>query len=260
MEIRDFLKSYNIEFIEKDRKVLNGKELDIWIPSLNLAIEHNGLYWHSEFKKLDKNYHYKKWEECNSKGINLLTIWGDDWNYKKEIVKNIIINKLGVNDNIVYVTDTEIKIVDSKEKKGFLENNHLLGNIKGNISIGLFYQNELISIMVFEEKKEGDYEMLRFCNKINISVVYGDSKLFNYFLKKYNPNKIISYVNLDISDEEIYRNLGFNYLGFYELNHWWFKNGKREFNSNKVEDKIMRDLKYKKIWGSGISMWIYKHK
>jgi hypothetical protein len=38
----------------------NGKEIDIFIPSLNAGVEYNGNYWHSTAIKEDKNYHLLK--------------------------------------------------------------------------------------------------------------------------------------------------------------------------------------------------------
>jgi G:T-mismatch repair DNA endonuclease (very short patch repair protein) len=66
-EVYEFILSlYNKEIIRNDRTVLNGKELDIYLPDYNLAIEFNGLYWHSE-DYVGKNYHLNKTIECEKK-------------------------------------------------------------------------------------------------------------------------------------------------------------------------------------------------
>jgi len=77
IEIKNFLKSKNIEYEINDRKILKGKEIDIYIPEYNLAIEFNGLYWHSEIYK-DKNYHLNKTEECLKNNIQLIHIFEDE--------------------------------------------------------------------------------------------------------------------------------------------------------------------------------------
>ncbi len=60
-------------------------ELDIWLPELNLAIEYNGLYFHSSE---DSKYRDTiKINECNNKGILLYIIMDDEWNNNKDFVK-----------------------------------------------------------------------------------------------------------------------------------------------------------------------------
>lgn len=64
--------------IRHDSTVLNGKELDIYVPHLRLAIEYNGLRWHSSLFKDDENYHLNKTLACKEKGIFLLQFFEDE--------------------------------------------------------------------------------------------------------------------------------------------------------------------------------------
>lgn len=115
-ELKDFLNSLDIKIIENDRMILEGKELDIFIPSHNIAIEYNGLYWHSE-QYIDKNYHLNKTEACEAKGIQLIHIFEDEWLYKQDIVKSRLKNILGLTQNKIWARKCEIKIVDTKDSK-----------------------------------------------------------------------------------------------------------------------------------------------
>lgn len=280
IDIRKYLAELDIDYKEKCRGIIGKKELDIYIPSHNLAIEFNGLYWHSD-KKKDKNYHHSKWLECKKNNIFLITIWEDDWNYKKEIIKSIIKNKVLKNTIKIYARETVLKIIDNKDKQKFLYDNHLQGDISAYLNLGLFYKNELVSLMNFGKKRMitnslsnniYDYELLRFCNKTGISVIGAASKLFSFFIKNYKFNQIISYSNLDISDGGIYNKLGFKYGGFAGINYWWSKNGrkyhrsnfmkhklvKKGYDKNKSESEIMINEKYNKIWGTGNDKWIYE--
>ena len=47
-ELSEFITSLNVDIVTNERTILNGKELDIYIPSHKIAIEYNVLYWHSE--------------------------------------------------------------------------------------------------------------------------------------------------------------------------------------------------------------------
>ena len=118
LEIQEFLNSLNISYIIKDKKILGGKELDILIPDFNLAIEMNGLYWHSEIY-MDKFYHRNKSSKCREVGIDLLHIWEDDWKFKRPIIKSIILNKLKLIKNKIFARKTSIREVSPKESTNF---------------------------------------------------------------------------------------------------------------------------------------------
>jgi hypothetical protein len=261
----------------KNRSVLGGKELDVFIPSKKLAIEFNGLYWHSDIYK-DKNYHLNKTIECNKKNINLLHVFEDEWLEKSDIVKSIIKNKLGVWDKKVYARNCEIRVVNKSEEKLFLNLNHIQGFVGSNISYGLYYCDELISIMTFGglrkslgyNSKEGSYEMLRFCNKLNYNIIGGASKLFKHFVKMNNPKQIISYSDNRYFDGFLYKNLGFAFIGETKPNYFYVINHNREnrfkyrkdvlikegFVKSLTEKEIMKSRGYNRIWDCGNKKWV----
>jgi hypothetical protein len=81
--------NYNGNVIENDRKILEGKELDIYLPELNLAFEYNGTYWHSEIFK-DENYHVDKTKKCENKNIKLVHVWEKEWKENNDNIKKQI--------------------------------------------------------------------------------------------------------------------------------------------------------------------------
>jgi hypothetical protein len=275
-EILEFIKlNYNGKIIENYRDKL---EIDIYLPELNLGIEYNGLYWHSEDCK-DKDYHYNKHIYFESKEINIFSIWEDDWSNKQDIIKSLIFNKLKININKIYARKTELKTIDDNVLiRDFLNENHIQGFVGSSVKIGLFYNNELVSLMTFGKKrnftnqisKENEYELLRFCNKKYTSVIGGASKLFNYFLNNFKPKEIISYSDNSYSNGGIYNLLNFKFNND-NINYYWFKNKikyhrynfrkdllvSQGFDSSKTEIEIMHERGYLRIFDSGISKWIY---
>lgn len=275
-EIYDFILNFipNSDIIRGDRKILDGKELDIYIPNINLAIEFNGLYWHSELYK-SKDYHIDKKIKCQEKGINLIHIWEDDWMFKKEIIKSRLLNKLKLNDKRIFGRKCDIREVSSKDAKIFNNNNHLQGNINSSYRIGLYFENELVSLMTFgklrkslgSKSKEGEWELYRFCNKIGTSVQGAFSKLLNHFEKNTKPSKVFTYANRDWScDENVYEKNGFKFDGYTDLNYWYFNGSlKRQHRFNFRKDKIikigvdskltekeiMRNLGWNIVWDCG---------
>ena len=143
IKIHDFIKEhYNGEIITLSKKVI-GEELDIYLPEFKLAIEFNGLYWHNEITK-DKNYHKRKSDLCKDKGIQLIHIWEDDWNYKQDIVKSMILNKLNKTSIKIYARKCNLKEITNNETiRKFLNENHIQGFVGSTVKLGLFYNNEL---------------------------------------------------------------------------------------------------------------------
>jgi len=273
-QLINFIKeNYYGNIVESDRKTLNGKELDIFLPELNLAFEFNGLYWHSEFYK-ENNYHLNKTEKCLEKGIQLIHIYEDDWNFKQEIVKSMILNKLNTNVVKIYARKCILKEVrDNKIIKKFLIKNHIQGSINSIIKLGLYYDNELVSLMTFGKKrkfmnsssKEGEYELLRFCNKLNTNIIGGASKLFKYFERNYNFCEITTYADRSYSQGNLYEILGFNFISKTNPNYYYIIDGvryhrfgfrkdvliKEGYDSNKTEHQIMLERNIYRIYNSG---------
>jgi hypothetical protein len=271
MELYKFIsKNYNGEIL-LNKSIIKPQEIDIYLPDLKLGFEFNGLWWHSESQK-GKNYHYNKTKRCIDLNIDLVHIWEDDWTYKNDIIKSIILNKINKTTNRIFARNCEIREVDIKESKDFLNNNHIIGNCRSNYKIGLYYQNSLISIMTFTKNKEG-YELSRFCNKINTLVIGGSSKLFTYFVKKYNPNFIYSYSDNSMFNGNLYEKLGFIFKSEVKINYKWVISKKRchksnyrktrlvkmGFSINKSESEIMiEDVGSYKIWDCGLKKWIWE--
>jgi len=240
LKLLKFIKEhYNGEIITNDRNILNGKELDIYLPELKLAFEFNGLYWHNELNK-DKNYHLDKYKKCKDNDIKLFHIYEDDWDYRKNIIKSMILNKLNITKNKIYARNTDIRIItDNKIIKDFLNENHLQGYTSSSIKIGLFYNNNLISLMIFK-KKDNNYEITRFVNKLNMIIIGGASKLFNYFIKNHSYDNITTFSNNDYSDGNLYEILNFKKIKNLLPDYSYIYNKKRRHKFNFRKNKLKK--------------------
>lgn len=236
-EISEYISSLGVVTLRNDRKLLNGEELDVFIPDYNIAIEFDGIFWHNELYK-DKNYHIGKTKKCAKQGIRLLHIFEDEWIYKKDIWKSMISNLLGKTKNRVYARKCTIKEVSSSDASLFLENNHIQGKCGSSIRYGLYYNNELISLMTFGKTRhfigssKHEYELLRFCNKLNTNVIGGASKLFKHFVKEHDPNSVVSYADRRWSVGNLYAKLGFRLYNESNPNYFYIINGKRHNRFN----------------------------
>ena len=238
-EIIDFLSSLigadNV--IQRDRIILAPKEIDIYIPSLKIGIEYDGLFWHSEVVK-DSNYHLAKTEECEKKGIRLVHIFEDEWRERKNIVKSILRNLVNQTESKIYARKCQIKEVPSSEASIFLENNHLQGRCPSQVKLGLYYKDELVSLMTFGKSRhfigngKPQWELLRFCNKITTNVVGAASKLLKHFINLYNPNEIVSYADRRISIGNLYSQLGFELYNKSKPNYYYIIDNIRKYRFN----------------------------
>jgi hypothetical protein len=273
-EMSKFFDELNIKY-ESNKKIGENKiEVDFFLPEYNLAIEINGLYWHNELFK-SSDFHLKKTIECKKNSIDLIHIFEDEWVYKKEIVKSILKNRFKLTSKNIYARNCKIKEVDSKESEQFMIENHIQGKVKSSFRVGLFYEDNLVSLMTFSRGrvimggKKNEYELNRFCNKKNTNVIGGFSKLLKFFIKKENPINIISYSDIRIFNGDIYKKNNFKLISQSKPNYWYVINGlryyrfnfrksqliKEGYDKNKTESEIMFDRKIYKIYDCGNIRW-----
>jgi len=264
----DIIQSYKID----------RKEIDIFLPELRIGFEFNGVRWHSELF-LPPTYHLEKTKLCEKNNIRLVHIFEDDFDYKTDIIYSIIKNALNFSDKI-FARKTTIKKIENKNLvKEFLIKNHLQGFVNSNINYGLYYNDELVSIMTFMKTRKvlnknggtNEYELIRFCNKLNTTVIGGASKLFNKFLNDYNPSSVLSYCDLSWGTGSIYEKLGFKKNGETKPNYFYVINGKKVnrigFQKHKLvkkgydpkltESEIMNSLGYHRIYNCGNARYLY---
>ena len=282
--VRDILDSYNISYITNSR-ICDNQELDIFIPSKNIGIECNGIYWHSDKIKHPK-YHFSKYKTYKDCDIQMLSIWEDWIKIKPKIVKSIILSKIGIYFDRIYARKCIIKKISHQDCKQFLEQNHIQGNSNSSIRYGLFYNDELVSVMCFGKKRrnmmgnknkcDNEWELTRFCNKINLQVIGGASKLLKCFINEYKPEKIISFASHDISNGSIYKILGFNKEKDEQGSYWYIDNKtliryhrycfrkselvKKGYDKNMSEFEIMNNLPYTRIYDSGQDKYTWYNK
>ena len=269
--VKKFLDETHIEYETNNRTILKGKEIDIYIPSMKIGIECNGVYWHSD-KYKSKTYHIDKYKTCKEQDIQLIQLW-DDWILNKsEIVKSILKSKLGICNNTVYARKCILKEVKPKESNKFLEENHIQGKCNSSVKLGLYCGSKLVSLMCFDKK----HQLVRFCNLRDSRVVGGASKLLKYYIETYKPNTIISYSSNDISNGHLYEKLGFKPSGTIQTAYWYISPDMKRYHRTtfsrqginskwpeyKLEDhswtekSVMDSKGYNRIYDSGTIKWI----
>lgn len=297
IEIENYLKELDkdIEIISWDRSILNGKELDIYLPEHNIAIEYNGLLYHSFWKSkhsfLDnaqqesswKNYHRDKTIACYEKGIHLLHIFENEWYnlIKQDIWKSILSHKLWSNKKI-FARKTVVEEVSTQESAKFLQENHLQGSSMASLHLALKYEGEIICVLTLWKARYStkySWEIHRIASKRYLSIVWGISKLYKYFLKNYSKNWdiIVSYADKRYSQGAIYETLWFQAQKDSSPNYFYFlpykgtrlesrivyqkhklKDKLEVFDENLTETQNMYNNEYRKIYDCGNKVYLYE--
>jgi len=267
-DIVEFIKTlYDGEIKVNDRQIIRPNELDIYLPGKMLGIEFNGNYFHS-FDKIEtpkeRHYHQNKYEICKKNNIRLLQISENEWHDKQEIIKSKIKSLFGLNK--IFARKCNIKKVADQEYIIFMDENHIQGHRLAKVKYGLYYNDELVACMSFNKKGE-EWEIMRFANKLNISVVGGASRLFKNFISDNHPIKIISYADLRYSIGNMYYKLGFKLERITKPDYVYIK-GKKvfsryQFQKHKLKNKLgnydpyssesvnMFNNGFRRMWGAG---------
>lgn len=277
VELKNWLESLNldVEILFNTKNIIPPYEIDIAIPDLKICIEFDGLYWHSELAGKTRNYHITKTILCNKKEYNLIHIFEDEWENKKDLVKFKLLNILKKNENYIHARKCVVKEISPATARTFVDKWHLQGYFNCKINLGLFYDDELVYVMTFSKlniskghkSSYQKYELSRMCGT-NLRVNGAASKLFSYFIKTYNPIEIITFADRRWSSGNTYQNLNMKPNGYSQPNYWYIKGLKRihRFNLRKNKKDIQELSEWEnrkkegwnRIWDCGNYKFIWK--
>lgn len=285
-DVIDFIKSVqpDIEIAQHNRTIIQPQEIDIYLPEYKLGIECNPTCTHNS-TQLDpwggsksNTYHQNKSIKAEAQGIQLFHIFGYEWVEKRDILESMLRSKL-FHTKKIYARRCLIREVSSSEAKQFLIDNHRQGHAPSKINLGLQYEGELVACMTFSKPRavltndNADYELVRFCNRKNLTVVGGSSKLFKYFSAQYQPEEVISYSDIARTSGHLYETLGFQLERITEPNYTWvntkddsyltrYQTQKHtllkkypDINPEYTEKEIMISKGYVQVFDSGNKVW-----
>lgn len=212
------------EVIRNSRTVIPPYELDIYVPEHKLAIEANGIFWHSDYHLKNNRYHSLKTRACDDNNIRLIHITDNDWREKQEICKSIIKSALGQTTKI-YARQCKIQKIDNTLYRNFCETNHIQGYSHATTRLGLFQGDKLVQICSFggSRFRYGEIELIRSCSLLGTTVVGGLSKLVSFFVKEYAITNLVTYCDKHYFTGQGYTNSGWKLISETPPNYWYFK-------------------------------------
>ena len=237
LEIYEFIRTLGHDVQLSARDVIPPKEIDVWVPSKNLAIEYNGLYWHSSECKQDPLYHYKKLLACREVGVNLFSIYEDEWRDKKDVIKSMIKHRLMGCDRSYNARSLVLGDVSPAAARVFFDSNHLEGHVVGLRYLGLFEPEtrELLAAISirrpFHRKYDGGLELGRCCAKLGCNVRGWLGKLSSaakQYARESGSSVLMTYVDMRVGAGTGYMAAGWKHIETgKEPRFWWTDFNKR---------------------------------
>ncbi len=276
-DIKEFLiqecNIIDLDIIMHEKDAIKPLEIDIYIPSRKMGIEFNGDYWHCDIQEKFQDHngrsttHQKKSLKAEEKGIFLFQIFEYERNnpVEQQNIKNRLKTLFLQNTQKIGARKCILQEISKKQKKDFLNENHIQGNDHSNRQYGLFYQNELVACMTFVKPKNKKYtwELSRFCNKHNCTIQGGASKLFTHFVSLLQQGDTISsYNDITKTKGDIYKTLGFDCVSINNPNYVWMNLNTGDIRSRYQEQEAgeverMHLQGYHRICDCGTKTWVY---
>lgn len=228
-----FLEINKIDFTREEK--INGRSYDFKIGDklieINPTATHN-VAW-SPFgdhqPDIEKNYHKKKLQLAIDNNYRCMMIW--DWD-NQNAIKNYLIG----HKETIYARQCDIKIITEEEAKQLLEQYHFQGYARAKLNYGLFYENQLVSVMSFGSpryNKNYQWEIIRYCSTKNI--IGGAERLFKHFIQENKVESVVSYCDLSKFSGDTYKKLGFELIRTSQPSlHWFRKKDKKHFTDNLI--------------------------
>lgn len=279
----------NLKILKHNKTLIPPYEIDFYLPDYNLGIEYNSSTFHNSsqtsfYPPVSVDYHKNKSQLCEEKGVFLFHIFSFEWKAKRVIIESMLRNLLGKNDRIIYARKCKVVDVSGEEATKFFVENHRQGQLPTKVYVGLKYKGELVSVMSFGPSrstiggKKGTWELVRFCSKLNTTVVGGASRLFKHFVdKNKDVSEIISFSDIARTKGNLYFQLGFTLDHISEPSYVWVdftdryysrvnsqkKNIKQflkdpDLDLSKSEYELMESHDYKRVYDCGTKVWIWR--
>ena len=278
-EVSEFIQAEYSGAVElNNSKIISPYHIDIYLPDINVGIECNGSYWHSENNGRGQFYHINKTQQCRAQGIRLIHIWEHNWTQKPEIIKSMLKSALNRLHRIP-ARKCCVEELHHTTAKQFLDSNHLQGSAAATVRLGLYHNGSLVAAMTFGKPRfsqKHQWELIRYANLLNATVVGGASKLFAYFVANYAPHSVISYCDLGVGTGNMYTQLGFAYSHsskpnyFYTLDYRSFES-RHKYQKHKLANLLevfdpnisewgnMKVNGWDRIWDCGNAVYIYNN-
>ena len=283
LEIEQWLINQGVK-INGRRKMVEGMEIDVYLPEHRIGIEFDGILYHTEEYGKDKWYHLNKTDVCRRNGIKLIHVFEDEYNFHKDLVLKKIGHIVGCCQKLPKIPARKCMVTEIPKTDAlcFLGKNHLQGGGKSSVDLGAFYCDTLVGVMSFRKDGKDSWELVRFATDNDCICQGVGGKLFKHFVRSFNPSHVKSFADrrwtIDYTNN-IYTKIGFNlekilppdyeYVGrgaesHYRQHKFGFRKGRlmkmdreRILTPDMTEDEMRKRLGYRRIWNCGLLKYVW---
>ena len=217
-EIADFMSLFT-PVVQRDRSIIAPKELDIYLPEHNLAIEYCGMYWHTHRDQADekknKLRHAEKHRLCAEQGIRLITIYETEWLERPRTMRRLLRAATGNLRGKLMARKCELRKATHAEARAFYDEYHPQGGNGYGEHYALFWKGKMVACMRFtlggndrgHGAKNREWTLSRYATRL--SVAGAASRLFKAFVKEQQPESVKSFSDNRLFSGGMYEQLGF---------------------------------------------------
>lgn len=270
--LREWVESLGVQVVANSRKIIAPKELDIYCPEQQVAIEYNGEFWHSGDKRSEDSA-FRKTMMCQEKGIRLIHVWRHLWTdpKKKPIYENMIKHALGLTDHRVGGRQTRVEKRPAATMRQFFEENNIQGYRNASSAYVLVDKKSDLDLMCYTTghayftKGTRDLEIARGACRLGWSISGGATKLWKAIIED-NPevNSIVYYVDLNHyngSSVSVLPGTKLIKKGEPSLWNWWPKLGVMKNREPSRHREIMEAYKTGEavpVWNAGTATYVWE--
>ena len=281
IELTEFLRSLGVEVIT-DHRIGEGKlEVDCYLPEFKLAVEYDGLKWHSTQHR-PPSYHTRKRAALESQGVQLIRVFEDEWQHRNSQVKSLLVSRLGKATCKVYARRCAIVSVSNELAREFYELNHIQGWRRTGTHLGLQHSGQLVAVMTFTQNlsERGTnagttWELARFASIAQ--VVGGASKLFKALLDATKAAAVVSYSDDRLFTGKMYESIGFNLHSKVSPSYTYWRSGQKtrlhkshfrhsklptllgsSYNPAMTERENCEAAGYYQVYDCGLTKWVWQ--
>ncbi len=195
------------------------KPIEFDTPFLLLSVEDSSLLFHlitlphvvtDPFFFQNMTLHFEQ------QGYQIIHLWEDRWRQQQTLLQQSINYRFGHAQRI-FARHTTVNRIDTSIALNFLTQNHVLSGTNCRYHFGLYYQEQLVSVASFSNRRmltytlphRTSYEWVRYSTLSNITVVGGLSKMLKTFIRHKQPDHIMTYCDMDFSMASGFQKVGF---------------------------------------------------
>lgn len=222
------LDASNITYKRNDRTVLDGLEVDFYLPEFKLGIEcnpsqtHNSNLYATDSRRVmfghvkEKTYHFDKYQKAKNAGITLIQWWEQDLEpttFLKTTWPRLLARLFGGKRKIGARQVIVKPVKNTQQVRAFIDEHHARGNARAKEYWGFYYNNELIAAASFVWKGT-QAELKRLCFAPEIQILGGISKLMTNFFRGHPETQIVmTFSDNDLGDGHGYEKAGARLIG-----------------------------------------------